>query len=155
MNGALWAPHSDFVAVTKVDRRGVPLYPIVHWLKPATEVEWVHLAYSGSALPKPEYYIIDVGSKKQVRIDAGDGAVFFRAWRPDDSGLLLTRQGPCVLRVSSVCSWRIVSSSPGASDATFTRLPLEVWRLASSIVRCTLAMLARKASEEGLRMLII
>ena len=94
MNGALWAPHSDFVAVTKVDRRGVPLYPIVHWLKPATEVEWVHLAYSGSALPKPEYYIIDVGSKKQVRIDAGDGAVFFRAWRPDDSGLLLTKQGP-------------------------------------------------------------
>src|ERR1017187_1603657 len=58
----------------------------------------------------------------------------------------------CALRTSSVCSCRMVSTSLGASEATFTRLPLETWRLASSTLRCTRSMLAMKASEEGLRL---
>jgi dipeptidyl aminopeptidase/acylaminoacyl peptidase len=126
-NGALWAPHSDFVAVTKVDRRDVPLYPIVHWLKPAPEVDWVRLAYSGSAVPKREYYIIDVGSKKQVRINTGDGAVFFRAWRPDDSELLITRQGPKQL------DFMAVDPKTGGTRLLFTETTKTYFDLALSL----------------------
>lgn len=126
-NGALWAPQSDFVAVTKVDRRDVPLYPIVRWLKPAPEVEWVHLAYSGSAVPKSEYYIIDVGSKKQVRINTGDGAVSLRAWRPDDSELLITRQGPKQL------DFIAVDPKSGATRLLFTETTKTYFDLALSL----------------------
>ena len=90
------------MAATKVDQRDVPLYPIVHWLKPTPSVEWVHHAYSGSAVPKSEYYVIDVASKTQVRITAGDGGVFFRAWRSNHSELLVTRQDPKRLDLMAV-----------------------------------------------------
>jgi dipeptidyl aminopeptidase/acylaminoacyl peptidase len=90
-DGALWAPNNLFLGVVKTDQRDVPLYPIVQWLKLAPDVEWVRHAYTGSGIPKPEYYVVDATSKKQVRIDAGPGVLNFRGWRSDSSELLLTR----------------------------------------------------------------
>ena len=77
----------------KADQRDMPLYPIIHWLKPIEEVEWVRLGKTGAGDAKIEYYVIDVMSKKKVHIDGGDGALHFETWRPDGSELLLIRQG--------------------------------------------------------------
>jgi dipeptidyl aminopeptidase/acylaminoacyl peptidase len=86
-----WAPNSRAVAAVKKrarDRPGV-LYPIVHWLKPNPDVEWVPRESSGQS---HEYYIVDVQSHNEVRVDAD--RVSLRAWRLDGSELLLTRSAP-------------------------------------------------------------
>ncbi len=113
-DGAVWAPNSAYIAATKIDQRSVPLYPIVDWLRPAPEVKFVHLAYSGSGVPKPEYYVIHVASKKKVRIEAGEGAVFFRGWRSDSSELLITR------KQSKQLDFMAVDPNSGATRLLFT-----------------------------------
>jgi dipeptidyl-peptidase-4 len=86
----LWSPDSLSLTAIKKDERNVPWYPIVHWLKPIEEVESVHLDNRPSRERKVESYIIDVVSKKRIRVNG-----YFRAWRADGSELLMTRnQGP-------------------------------------------------------------
>jgi dipeptidyl-peptidase-4 len=90
--GSVWAPNSACIAATKIEQRGAPLYPIVDWLKTPPDVAFVHHPYFGPGVMKPEYYVIHAASKKKVRIDAGEGTVFFRGWCSDSSELLITRQ---------------------------------------------------------------
>jgi dipeptidyl aminopeptidase/acylaminoacyl peptidase len=61
-------------------------YPIMHWLKPTPDVEWAIVGRTGV---KSEYYVIDVDSKKQVRLDSA-ARMAVRGWRPDGSELLMT-----------------------------------------------------------------
>ena len=94
---AKWAPNSIRLSVTKVDFRGVPKGPIVHYLKPREEVEWVYYDYSrpGERIPRSELFIVDTRSKQQVRIDIGKEPAFWvdlrPGWRPDGSELLFLR----------------------------------------------------------------
>jgi dipeptidyl-peptidase-4 len=80
----LWSPDSLSLTAVKKDQRNVPWYPIVHWLKPIEEVELVHFDNRSSPERKTESYVIDVVSKKRVRVYGG-----FRAWRQDGSELLM------------------------------------------------------------------
>ena len=84
-----WSPNSLKLSVVRVDYRNVPQAPIVHWLKPRPEVEWVR---DGAA--QTELFIVDILSNRQVRIDTGeelDQTIRILGWQPDGSELLLTR----------------------------------------------------------------
>ena len=88
-NRVLWSPDSRALAAVKTDRRNIPLYPVVHWLSPAEQVEWVRLDGRSSGNAKYEFSIIDIASRKRLRFDGG----LFRGWRADGSELLVTTQG--------------------------------------------------------------
>jgi dipeptidyl aminopeptidase/acylaminoacyl peptidase len=58
------------------------------------EVEWVPYTKSGGPMPQMELYIVDILSKRQVRVDPGEGLdqkLYQAAWRPDGSELLFYR----------------------------------------------------------------
>jgi dipeptidyl aminopeptidase/acylaminoacyl peptidase len=90
-----WSPDGSRLAAIKTDERGVPLYPVVHWLKPDEEVDWIRLPKGAHSKQKSEVYIFDVKSRRKTRVDggntAGDAVYRFRGWRRDGSELLLTR----------------------------------------------------------------
>ncbi len=93
-----WSPDSLKLASTKVDWRKVPKLPIVHWLKPVEEVEWLHYrpfaSRAGGPSPQTELFILDILSKRQLRVDTGtepDQYIRFFRWRPDGSELLFLR----------------------------------------------------------------
>ncbi len=91
---AKWSPDSYKVAAPKVDSRKVGRLPIVHWLKQTVEVEWIPYVRGGRAMPQEELYILDILSKKQIRIDTGDKPdqyLGILGWRPDGSELIVGR----------------------------------------------------------------
>ena len=94
VEGAKWSPDSLKVAVTKKDSRKVLYLPIVHWLKPTEEIEWVHYVKTGNPMPQTELFIVDILSKEKIRVDTGDEPDIYIniiGWRPDGSELLLSR----------------------------------------------------------------
>ena len=94
---ASWSPNSSKLAVRRVDLRQVPKSPIVHWLGPKEEVEWVHLSWDRSAggpMRQTELFVIDIPTGRQVRVDVGeepDQALNLLGWRPDGSDVLFLR----------------------------------------------------------------
>jgi dipeptidyl aminopeptidase/acylaminoacyl peptidase len=90
-NAALWSPSGAYLVAIKEDRRGVLRTPIVHWLKPNEEVEWVPRTKAGGPLPQTELYVIDIFSRRRVRIDTGedpDQYLHNVSWLPDGSELI-------------------------------------------------------------------
>ena len=90
---ALWSPDGGRLAVMKEDRRGVHRLPIVHWLKAREEVEWRPYVKAGGPMPLNELYIVDVRSRRAVRVeaDAKDHYLMPAAWRADGSELIYYR----------------------------------------------------------------
>ena len=94
VEGAKWSPDSRKLAIKKVDSRRVLAIPIVHWLKPTEEVEWVHFTRAGAPMRQTELFVVDILSKRQVRVDLGeqpDQYIFIIGWRPEGSELLFLR----------------------------------------------------------------
>ena len=94
---ATWSPDSLKLAVHKYDYRGSPRVPIVHYLKPREEVEWVLADHfkAGDRRPRKENFILDLFSKQQIRIEAcAEPGYHCRIadWQPDGFELLLFRQ---------------------------------------------------------------
>lgn len=95
--GAKWSPDSFRLATYKVDYRGAPKIPIVHYLKPREEVEGAAVNYfrHGERLPKTELFMVDILSKRAVRVDIGEEPDWWfdltSGWRPDGSELLFLR----------------------------------------------------------------
>ncbi len=98
--GAWWSPDSFKLAVKKVDYREVPKIPVVHWLQPTAEVDWVRpessftTTQAGAPLPRTELFVVDILSKRQVRIDTGkelDQHLHIVGWWRDGSELLFLR----------------------------------------------------------------
>ena len=95
--GATWSPNSLKLALHKHDYRGAPRVPIVHYLKPREEVEWVLADHfkAGDRRPRSEYFILELFSKQQIRIGACAEPGYecrIADWRPDGLELLLFRQ---------------------------------------------------------------
>ena len=94
---ASWSPDSSKLAARKVDLRQVPKLPIVHWLGPVEEVEWIHLSWdrpAGGPMRQTELFIVDVSSRRRVRVDTGqepDQALNLLGWRSDGSEVLFLR----------------------------------------------------------------
>ena len=98
--GAKWSPDGFKLAVKKVDYRNVPKIPVVHWLQPTAEVEWVRPESSftsttaGASLPRSELFVVDILSKRQVRIDTDkepNQHLHIVGWWRDGSELLFLR----------------------------------------------------------------
>jgi len=107
-----WSPDSRYLAVKKLDRRKVGKRPIVHYLKKTEEVNWVPHYKAGGPVPQSKFFIIDVASKQQIRLDTGnetDKFIFMRGWRPDASELLFVRFDREYKRVN------LMAASPGSS----------------------------------------
>ena len=69
----VWSPDSLKLAVKRHDLREVPKIPVVHYLKPPEDVQWVsYPAVAGRPTERHELYVIDITSKSQVRIEAGE-----------------------------------------------------------------------------------
>ncbi len=91
---AWWSPESFKLAFKMVDTRKVRKIPIVHYLNLPEEVEWFHKALPGGPIPQTELFIVDILSKRQVRVDTGeepDQYIRILGWRPDGSELLFVR----------------------------------------------------------------
>ena len=91
---ASWSPDSLKLGVKKVDYQHVPNIPILHYL-PTEEVDWVHFPRAGQRMRRVEFFIVDILSKRRVRIDIGenpDQYIYLIGWRPDGSELLFLRK---------------------------------------------------------------
>jgi len=93
VSGAKWSPDSFKLAIRKVDYRNTPKSLIVHSLKPRPEVEWVRGNLGpGAPDPQTELFIVDILSKRQVRVDEDpDQSFALLGWRPDGSEMLFRR----------------------------------------------------------------
>ena len=89
-----WSPDSLKLAVTRHDFRDVPKIPVVHYLKPVEEVQWVPYPFkAGMPIEPHELYVIDILSKRQVKIEAAE-APYAQIWNVDwlPDGQLLFRE---------------------------------------------------------------
>lgn len=94
---AWWSPDSRKLLVRKGDFHGVRKIPIVDWLDPGADVEWVqsvHNVESGGTLPQERLSILDVSSRRLVGVDLGDTEDQYLAvlgWMPDASEVFIAR----------------------------------------------------------------
>jgi dipeptidyl aminopeptidase/acylaminoacyl peptidase len=94
LGAARWSPDSRSVVAIKSSQTGVPWFPIVHWLKPVEEVQWQRFTKAGQALPQTSLYVVDIASKRQVKLDTGselDQYFGVIGWTPDGSEVLFLR----------------------------------------------------------------
>jgi dipeptidyl aminopeptidase/acylaminoacyl peptidase len=88
---AKWSADSSQLAVKKLDYREVAKMPLVNWLEPTPEVQWLLYARAGEPMHRTELYVVDIRSKQQVRLDTGkeqDQWLGICGWRLDGSELL-------------------------------------------------------------------
>ncbi len=87
-----WSPDGLKLATKKMDFRGTPKIPVVHYLKRTQEVDWVYYPKAGERRAQSELYIVDVLSKRQVRVDvAEEPGPTPLMWRRDGSELLFLK----------------------------------------------------------------
>jgi len=89
-----WSPDGLKLAVFKTDYRKVLRIPVVHYLKTNLETEWIYTINAGGPLPKSELYVVDILSKKPIRIDVGDETDHYFTivgWLPNGSELIFAR----------------------------------------------------------------
>jgi len=89
---AWWSPNSRKLVVKKGDYRNVPQYAIVDYLGPTDDVKW-SLSES-DPWPPSELFVVNILTKKLVRIDTGGESLFVLGWRPDGSELLFLHRDP-------------------------------------------------------------
>ncbi len=116
---AKWSPDGLKLAVKKVDIRKVAKIPIVHWLKPEEEVEWVPFSALGGPIPQTELFIVDILSKQQVRVDIGleaDQEIIIVGWSPDGSELFFLSRDRQLKKVDLMA----VNSATGSTRLVLT-----------------------------------
>lgn len=94
LEGARWSPDSFKLAIKKVDSRNTLSLPVVHWLRPTEEVEWFRYSKAGGPIPQEELFVVDLLSKRQVKVDTGaepDHLILLADWRSDSSELYFVR----------------------------------------------------------------
>jgi dipeptidyl aminopeptidase/acylaminoacyl peptidase len=91
---ASWSPDSRRLAAPRVDYTGCTLHPVVHWLSEPESVDWAHIFPAGSTLPRAEWHIIDVATRKATPIQ-GSGVESRGgepvAWTADSSKFFYVR----------------------------------------------------------------
>ena len=83
----VWSPDSLRLAVKRHDLRKVSKIPIVHYLKPIEDVQWIPYPFkAGMPTDRHELYVIDVQSKTSTKVEAGGepyGQIWDVRWLPD------------------------------------------------------------------------
>jgi dipeptidyl-peptidase-4 len=67
-----WSPDSKKIAFMQFDERPVTKYPIIHDIQPIPKLEMLGYPKPGGNNPIVRLFIVDVASKKIVRLDTGD-----------------------------------------------------------------------------------
>jgi dipeptidyl aminopeptidase/acylaminoacyl peptidase len=91
---AKWSPDSRRLAALKIDYRTLDSIPIIHWLKPHTEVEWWSWRRPDGPYDTNELYLLDVGTRREIRVDTGsdpDRPIVILGWKGDASELYFAR----------------------------------------------------------------
>ncbi len=116
----MWSPDSRKLAIRKTDWRNVPKTPIIQWLTPTEEVEWVRgNPRARGPLYQTELFIIDILSGKKIRIDTGpepDQHLHISGWLPDSSALLLLKANSNV----TVLQLMVADAAKGKSRVILT-----------------------------------
>ena len=89
-----WSPDGLRLVARRIDPSGMARDILVKYLKYDTDVEFVPTVRAGGAMPVIEFYVIDVLSKRPVKIDLGDTTdqyLTVLGWLPDGSEVLLCR----------------------------------------------------------------
>ncbi|SEM42625.1 S9 family peptidase [Nonomuraea pusilla] len=71
VEGACWSPDGTRVAALRTDLAGVRRAPVVHWLGPWEEIEWVPFTRSGGPLPQLHPYLVEVATGEARPVDVG------------------------------------------------------------------------------------
>jgi dipeptidyl aminopeptidase/acylaminoacyl peptidase len=110
---ARWSPDGMALAVTRSDRRSVLKLPILHWLKPTEEVEWVPYTKAGGSLAQEELHVVDVISRRSQRVDPGDNdqRLMPLRWTPDGRELLYLKFGRCFKPINLMAADRATGQS--------------------------------------------
>ena len=66
-----WSPDSKKIAYMQFDESPVGIYPIVHDVSPAPELEMQRYPKAGTNNPIINFFIVDIKTKKTVRIETG------------------------------------------------------------------------------------
>jgi hypothetical protein len=84
-----WSPDSHRLALSKMDLRGTPTISLLHYLDQPERATLVYYPKAGERRGLSELYILDVTSRRQMRIHAAEepGAIPL-VWRLDGSELL-------------------------------------------------------------------
>ncbi|MEE9611299.1 MAG: DPP IV N-terminal domain-containing protein, partial [Desulfatiglandales bacterium] len=108
IQGAMWSPDSSKIAVKRIDYRQVPSFPVVHWLEMPQRVEWRYPRSSftttkaGAPLPRTELFVVDIHSKRKIRIqvsDEPDVHIHIVAWSSDGSELFFLKSDRTLKKV--------------------------------------------------------
>lgn len=89
-----WSPDSNKLLAIKIDRRAVPSYPLVRYLKREEELSFVKIQRAGGNIDIAHPHVLDVLSKRAQRLDLGDTQDQFFVligWLPDSSEVILSR----------------------------------------------------------------
>jgi dipeptidyl aminopeptidase/acylaminoacyl peptidase len=92
-----WSPDSRKLLVRRGDFRGVRKIPIVDWLQPAAEIEWVqsvHNVETGGTLPREQLSILDVPSRRLIGVGlraTEDHYLAVLGWQHDASEVFIAR----------------------------------------------------------------
>jgi dipeptidyl aminopeptidase/acylaminoacyl peptidase len=85
---AWWSPDGAKLALRKLDTRPVPRVAIVRPGGREEDVEWMPYARPGDPLERRDFYIVDIATRRPVRIDAGldpEGHLLAAGWSADGS----------------------------------------------------------------------
>lgn len=89
-----WSPDGNRLFAIKVDRRAVPDFPFIRYLKREPEICSVKIQRAGGAMDIAHPNVIDVLAKRARRFDLGDTEDQFFVligWLPDGSEVIFTR----------------------------------------------------------------
>lgn len=87
-----WSPDSLKLAANKLDFRGTPRIAVTHYVKQPEDVDFVYYPKAGERRAESALYIVDVPSKRQLRVDVGEEpGPRPLLWRPDGSELLFLK----------------------------------------------------------------
>ena len=131
----VWSPDSLKLAVTRRDFRKTPKIPIVHYLKPTEDVQWVSYPFkAGMPIERSELYIVDILSQRQVKVEAGQAPyeqIWPLSWLKDGSSFLFLesdRYGRkirlALARPGTGATREILSESSDASTTRWGNFPV-------------------------------
>ena len=89
-----WSPQSERLFATKFDRRAVPDYPVIHYLKPEPDYSLLKVQRAGGVMDIPHPHVIEVLRKEARPLELGSTQDQFFAligWLPDGSEVLFAR----------------------------------------------------------------
>lgn len=93
LEDARWSPDSARLALYRVERGRAPQIPLVRYLRPLEEVEWVVHPRAGQPIPAWKLHVVDVASRRLVAVDTGPGDAYpiILNWSRDGSTLYSLR----------------------------------------------------------------